>query len=107
MKVISVVTLVFLPMTFVSVSITRTGLVVPDSFAQKTLMSTPIVQFDSGDGLSHRKFSPGALQLFVLLSVPLLLLTLLTWRWLNRRAEAKVEKGVQTQLANSTGNGAA
>jgi hypothetical protein len=80
MRIITLVTLFFLPGTFIS-----------------TLMSTPIVDFDSTKaGFSLRNIGVGALQLYLLISVPLVALTFLAWwvtaRWEKRRSKLETQQ---------------
>ena len=65
-------------------------------------MNTDIVHFDPDADLSSRKFAPGALKLFILLSIPLMLVTCIVWRYLNRRASSKVEERLQSRRTNTT-----
>ncbi|KAI9671709.1 MAG: hypothetical protein M1831_003237 [Alyxoria varia] len=94
MKLITLVTLLFLPATFVS-----------------TLMSTDIVKFpvDESAPVSqqkpHRIFSLGALQLFFTICVPLMIVTLVGWALWNhivkRRAQRRYEKWAEYPLAQN------
>lgn len=84
MTIISWVTIIFLPATFISVSskISIAGLI---SQLQQTLMSTDIVKFttDEVNTKPHMLFSSGALKLFFAVALPLTaftLLTLMVWR---------------------------
>lgn len=93
MRIITLVTLFFLPGTFISVSHTTIYLNLPN-VRFKTLMSTGIVQFGtSATGASERTVQVGALQLFLALSLPLMLLTFVAWYfvywWINRKEERK------------------
>ncbi|GAB7361634.1 hypothetical protein MBLNU230_g1685t1 [Neophaeotheca triangularis] len=73
MRIITLVTLFFLPGTFIS-----------------TLMSTPIVTFEPGSAqLKDRVIAVGALQFFVLVSLPLVLLTFVAWYLVYRRENRK------------------
>jgi hypothetical protein len=59
----------------------------------QTLMSTDIIRYPGGqDAITHGTFSGGALELFVVLTVPLMSLTLLFY-WLYYRRARKSEKG--------------
>ncbi|KAI9780709.1 MAG: hypothetical protein M1816_002758 [Peltula sp. TS41687] len=73
MKIITLVTLFFLPGTFIS-----------------TLMSTDIVRFPKPDsGKPQRTVSFAALQLFMAISIPLMFLSFVAWwgvyKWVNRK----------------------
>lgn len=80
MRIITLVTLFFLPGTFIS-----------------TLMSTPIIQFASSDDAgmvpSREVFSLQALRLFFKITVPLMLATFLAWYvmywWTRRRSKSR------------------
>lgn len=100
MRIITLVTLFFLPGTFISVSHTAIYLNLPN-VRFKTLMSTGIVQFGtSATGASERTVQVGALQLFLALSLPLMLLTFVAWYfvywWINRKEERKTGGTTQT-----------
>jgi ABC-type Fe3+ transport system permease subunit len=90
MRIITLVTLFFLPGTFISVSylILLYKLVSKDSFPGpkfshrltvegQTIMSTDIIQFQD----SKEIFSLGALQLYLAITLPLMALTFAAW-WL-------------------------
>ncbi|KAF2764908.1 hypothetical protein EJ03DRAFT_223120 [Teratosphaeria nubilosa] len=74
MRAITLVTLFFLPGTFIS-----------------TLMSTPIVDFStSSSGFSGHNIGYGALQFFIVVSIPLMCLTFAAWyvvHWREKRRE--------------------
>lgn len=78
MKIITWVTLFFLPGTFISVSL-------PLRFQDldlrlQTLMSTPIVRFNKNKpDFSGHNIGYGALKLYLAISLPLVLITLLAW----------------------------
>ncbi|KAK5729694.1 hypothetical protein LTR17_011771 [Elasticomyces elasticus] len=82
MRIITIVTMFFLPGTFIS-----------------TLMSTPLVTFAEdphASTFSLRNIGVGALGLYLVVSLPLVFLTLLTWygvhKWEQRREQQKLEK---------------
>lgn len=77
MRIITLVTLFFLPGTFISVSWLRGGKPeVVESYPDlQTLMSTDIVRFDR----SIKIFSPPALNLFLAISLPLMFFTFVAW----------------------------
>jgi hypothetical protein len=80
MRVITIVTLFFLPGTFISVSIFAFNSSATLIASVKTLMSTPIISFEAGSqSLSQGSISTGALGFFAAVSVPLMLATLLAW----------------------------
>ncbi|KAK4894201.1 hypothetical protein LTR27_007569 [Elasticomyces elasticus] len=83
MRIITLVTLFFLPGTFISLT----------SEILKTLMSTPIVTFEPGSpSTSDRNVSAGALGFYVAVSLPLMVLTFLSWYavyWWENRKERK------------------
>lgn len=60
-------------------------------------MSTPIVKFDSTkSGFSAKNIGVGALELYIVVSVPLVLFTFLAWygvsRWEKRQANKEQER---------------
>lgn len=59
-------------------------------------MSTDIVQYDGDTGSSHRILQLGALQLFVELCLPLMLVTFFAWYavywWVDRKEERRKDK---------------
>jgi len=78
MRIITLVTLFFLPGTFIS-----------------TIMSTDIVQYQlSESGKSQKIFQLGALQLYLAITLPLMFGTFFAWYgvywWVNRKEAAKV-----------------
>jgi len=80
MRIITLVTLFFLPGTFIS-----------------TIMSTDIVKFEiNSDGQSREIFQAGALQLFITICFPLMAVTFVAWYgvywWVNRKDERKRSK---------------
>ncbi|KAI9773493.1 MAG: hypothetical protein M1839_002075 [Geoglossum umbratile] len=83
MRIITLVTLFFLPGTFISLG--------------QTLMSTDIIKFqDKSAGKPGRTFQPGALQLYLAISLPLMFITFLSWYgvywWVNRKDRRKSSK---------------
>jgi hypothetical protein len=83
MRIITLVTLFFLPGTFISL--------------HQTLMSTDIIHFQTGStGKSEKTFQLGALQLFLAISFPLMFLTFAAWYgvywWVNRKDKLKAIK---------------
>lgn len=65
-------------------------------------MSTPVVQFnDDNENLSDRNIGVGALQFYVVVSVPLMLLTFASWyavHWWERRKEKRRRKAFLWRL---------
>ncbi|TVY37913.1 hypothetical protein LOCC1_G008368 [Lachnellula occidentalis] len=72
MRIITLVTLFFLPGTFIS-----------------TIMSTDIIHFQAESPTSGKIFQLGALELYLAITIPLMAVTFAAWylvyRWLNRR----------------------
>lgn len=71
----------------------------------QTLMSTPIVHFQNNDdGFSVRNIGFGALKLYLVISLPLVLLTLLAWGIFSlrekRRERKEREKTEDEKVAN-------
>jgi hypothetical protein len=90
MRVITIVTLFFLPGTFISVGTPLHQLRI--SLTSQTLMSTSIVTFEAGSpSLAQGSISTGALGFFAAVSVPLMLVTLLAW-WVVHWWEGRKEK---------------
>ncbi|KAF7531297.1 hypothetical protein G7054_g8991 [Neopestalotiopsis clavispora] len=85
MRVITVITLLYLPPTFVS-----------------TLFSTDIVKYQGDDGdFNHDKFSSLALQRFIEVSLPLMLLTFAAafgWVWYERVEGKKKAERLEKEL---------
>jgi hypothetical protein len=88
MRIITLVTLFFLPGTFVSVS-TDVNIVANRKLTRvKTLMSTPIVHYPD----DHRIINQDALKLFLAIALPLLVLTVVVWfglYWHKKRTEER------------------
>lgn len=98
MKIISWVTILFLPATFISVSWSD-GLQRSFSRLEQTLMSTDIVKYttEEPEGDPHLVFSFGALKLFLAIALPLTtvtVLTLLFWRLRSRHAREQQNPGI-------------
>lgn len=99
MRVITLVTLFFLPGTFISVGTILSRFVMP--LIQQTLMSTPIVTFEAGSpSISHGTISAGALGFFVAVSIPLMVVTVLAW-WASYWWEDRRERKEQRRLSNA------
>jgi len=100
MRVITLVTLFFLPGTFISVSHTPDLSLSQRPFHQlipalQTIMSTDIIKFPTTVE-SGTVFQLGAFQLYMAITVPMMALTFASW-WIvywfvNRRQESKPSK---------------
>lgn len=88
MRIITLVTLFFLPGTFVSVSFTLSLVTALKLTSEKTLMSTPIVENPD----DHRIFNNDSLKLFLAIALPLLAVTLATWYALYRWHKIRFQK---------------
>ncbi|TVY83100.1 hypothetical protein LSUE1_G005916 [Lachnellula suecica] len=80
MRIITLVTLFFLPGTFIS-----------------TIMSTDIIQFQvSETGKSQEIFQLGALQIYLAITVPMMVITFASWYgvyfWVDRKEKVKVNQ---------------
>jgi magnesium-transporting ATPase (P-type) len=104
MRIITLVTLFFLPGTFVSVSVVLYLVVALGLTPAETLMSTPIVHYPDDQRIVNRD----ALILFLAISLPLLAITIITWyalyHWHRHKArragpERELEQ-CQTRLAS-------
>lgn len=91
MRIITLVTLFFLPGTFISVS---SSAEFPDlDSCLQTLMSTPIVNFDKNKhDFSIKNIGFGALKLYLVISLPLVVVTLLAWWAVSLREDYKDKK---------------
>lgn len=102
MRIITLVTLFFLPGTFVSVSVVLYLVLALGLTPTETLMSTPIVHYPEKQGIVNLD----ALKLFLAISLPLLAITTITWyalyHWHKaRRAGPEKElEQCQTRLAS-------
>jgi hypothetical protein len=101
MRIITLVTLFFLPGTFISVSLYLSSVVVLTNPSCKTIMSTDIVQFQTdSNGKSQKVFQLGALQLFLTICLPMMVTTFAAWYgvywWVDRNEEVKRRN--QTEL---------
>lgn len=80
MKVITLVTMFFLPATFISVSHCGNWYNSTRLTKAQTLMSTDIIRWQSGsDGSFQKSISWGAIRFFLTLSLPLTFTTFITW----------------------------
>lgn len=102
MRVITVITLLYLPPTFVSVSDISSRRGDSDINTVQTLFSTDIVKYQGDDGdFNHDKFSSLALQRFVEVSLPLMLLTFTAafgWMWYERVEGRKKAERLEKEL---------
>ncbi len=96
MRIITVITLLFLPGTFISVSLPQiSSRKTSDDY--ETLMSTPIVTFDKpGQNITPQNIRVGALKLYLYVTVPLVLITFTVW-WLYSKKEARREEKVRAK----------
>lgn len=90
MRIITLVTLFFLPGTFISVCFTSPGFEVSADEDNQTLMSTDIVKWQAESSNDLKKtVSTGALRFFIAVTIPLMLATFLAWylvyRWVKKR----------------------
>ena len=80
MKVITLVTMFFLPATFISVRKISHWTEDMNSDGAQTLMSTDIIRWQVGnDGAFQKSVSWGAVRFFLALSLPLTFTTFITW----------------------------
>lgn len=76
MRIITLVTMFFLPGTFISVSTPVFLLSIPvTNGLLQTLMSTDIIRFND----NHKTYSPSALKLFLAISIPMMGVTFCAW----------------------------
>lgn len=124
MKIITLVTLFFLPGTFISVSCLfvflvscRPGICSPKAHAypctqwsslntstdsQQTLMSTDIVHWNQTNGSSSEVFQLGALKVYLAVSLPLMLVTFGVWYifgWLEKRKQKRNIEKLESSMA--------
>jgi hypothetical protein len=98
MRIITLVTLFFLPGTFVSVSTVRNFESDSELTEKKTLMSTPIVHYPD----DHRIINRDALFLFLAMALPLLVVTVVVWLalyWHKKRSEERERLVRSAQMA--------
>jgi hypothetical protein len=95
MRIITLVTLFFLPGTFVSVSVALCLVAALRLTPVETLMSTPIIHYLDDQQVINRD----ALNLFLAVALPLLAITILTWYGLYRWHRFKTRSALsQNQL---------
>lgn len=99
MRIITVVTLFFLPGTFVAVSLLRYHCLVIKELIPQTLMSTDIVKFNDRDALS--RFSWQACLMYFGITIPIMAFTLwFAFRYRNREHERLQAKRVNAIKAD-------
>lgn len=94
MRIITLVTLFFLPGTFISVGSMPLDMRIFADENRQTLMSTDIIRWQSdlpGQGEPQKTVSLGALQFFMAITVPLMLVTFLAWFIVYRCVKRKDE----------------
>lgn len=92
MRIITLVTLFFLPATFICVRILARAICLSLTSSQ-TLMSTDIIRWGSeGGGPQERTVSTGAIEFFFAITLPLSCCTFSAWWYFNRRL-ARAQKG--------------
>jgi O-glycosyl hydrolase len=99
MRIITLVTLFFLPGTFISVSFHTLPRTKTTLTSRKTIMSTDIVKFQTDtNGKSRKIFHLDALQLFLTIALPMMITVFAAWYavywWINRKEESKRHKGI-------------
>lgn len=112
MKIITLVTLFFLPGTFISVgylfvfsvsccpgirshkhthiNVRKSSSLSTRTDSRQTLMSTDIVHWDHTNGVSSKVFQSGALKVYLAVSLPLMFVTFGVWYvfgWLEKRKQ--------------------
>lgn len=98
MRIITLVTLFFLPGTFVSVRIAHKGFNAFQLIKKQTLMSTPIVHYPD----DQRIINHDALLLFLAMALPLLVITVVVWLglyWHKKRTEERERLAQSIQAA--------
>ena len=97
MRIITLVTLLFLPGTFVSVNVHPNCSKLFELIEEQTLMSTPILHYPE----SHSIINRDALSLFLAVSLPLLVITFVVWialYWHKKRSEERERLARSTQV---------
>lgn len=98
MRIITLVTLFFLPGTFVSVRIANNFYNAFQLIKKQTLMSTPIVHYPD----DQRIINHDALLLFLAMALPLLVITVVVWLglyWHKKRTEERERLAQSIQAA--------
>lgn len=97
MRIITLVTLFFLPGTFVSVSIRRQLELAETDHSLQTLMSTDIVHWQAPEpGGLEKVVSLGAIKIFLIITLPCMFLTFSAaygfYRWTKRQEKKKMDR---------------
>lgn len=101
MRIITLVTLFFLPGTYISVCLIALKCEFPQKFtkvATQTIMSTDILQYSKIDGSNkfEENYSSEALKRYVEITVPLMAITFAAWYfvylWVDKRQDVKALK---------------
>ena len=95
MRIITLVTLFYLPGTFISVSSFKQQIWFASSRLFQTIMSTDIVRFQtSTPGNSGKTVQLGALQLYLAITLPMMVVTFLGWYivywWVNHKDKRRL-----------------
>lgn len=105
MKVITLVTLFFLPGTFMSASIlSRDHFAhLANTEAKQTIMSTDIIRFQEVNGKTDRTFQSGALKLYLAITLPMMFLTFAGWWIFYKRVDRDTNNMAQKDENKSKG----
>jgi hypothetical protein len=91
MRIITLVTLFFLPGTFIGVSSSiLISLLKTTKMKLQTFFSTGIVNFDAGSSL--QTFYPQGLKLFLAICIPMMFLTFVAWYFVYRSVDRRQKK---------------
>lgn len=93
MRIITLVTLFFLPGTFIGVSYSLALFSASPDTCLQTLMSTDIIKFEAG----VQKFQWRGLRLYLLICLPLMLVTFLAWWVVSRLVEREKKKSASSE----------
>lgn len=100
MRIITLVTLFYLPGTFISVSEVF-PLLRQTYGGVQTIMSTDIVRFQpTRKGKTQKTFQQGALQLYLAITVPLMLFTFAAWYAVKWRASQRKSREVDEEASH-------
>jgi hypothetical protein len=99
MRIITLVTLFFLPGTFISVGLCKSQRCGSTDLSRQTLMSSGVVSFQRTDsGVIEKIVSGGAIQVFLFCTLPLMVITFAAWgviyQWSKRQEKKAREKEV-------------
>lgn len=97
MRIITLVTLFFLPGTFVSVSYPKSLEAALADNPLQTVMSTDIVHWQTPDpGALEKVVSSGAIQIFLAVTLPFMVITFVAaygfYRWSNRQERKEMDR---------------